>query len=223
MEARSGNEARASRTWLALGEVALLWMGALVGPMLFATAVVGAIWGLAAGLIAGALCLLAVVTVAARVRRAPQSRMGAAAPTEKVAAGGTSRLLVVAGAAAAGPGGLPAGVRALIASADEVLVVAPSLPGRLDWITSATDRAQTQADERLRSVLGHVDGLGTVAVGTVGADDPLLAFEDAVRRFAPDHILIGLRPADRARWQEKGLLDEIQQRFAIPTTVLQIP
>jgi len=28
------------------------------------------------------------------------------------------------------------------------------------------------------------------AGGVVGSDDPLVAFEDAVREFAPDHLLI---------------------------------
>ena len=47
--------------------------------------------------------------------------------------------------------------------------------------------------------------------------------EDAIREFAPDHLLIGLRPADRAGWQEQGLLDRVQERFGIPMTVFQVP
>ena len=70
-------------------------------------------------------------------------------------------------------------------------------------------------------MLGQLDEMGATAGGTVGADDPLLAFEDAVREFAPDHLLIGVRAGDRSGWQEKGLLDQVQQRFALPTTVFQ--
>ncbi len=103
------------------------------------------------------------------------------------------------------------------------MVISPSLPGRIDWLTSATDKATQQADERLRAVLGHLDELGADARGRVGADDPLVAFEDAIREFGPDHILIGLRAADRAGWQERGLLDLIQERFAIPMTVFRVP
>ena len=61
-----------------------------------------------------------------------------------------------------------------------------------------------------------------VGAGTVGADDPLLAFEDAVREFEPDHILIGLRAAERSGWQERGLLDQVIARFGVPVTVFQL-
>ena len=133
------------------------------------------------------------------------------------------RLLIAAGEAAPGPESLPAGVRSLIETADEILVIAPSLPGRFEWIASATDKATEQAGERLHAVVGHLDELGAEARGRVGADDPLVAFEDAIREFAPDHLLIGLRGRDRAGWQERGLLDLIQERFAIPMTVFQVP
>ena len=72
-------------------------------------------------------------------------------------------------------------------------------------------------------MLGHLDDLGTEARGRVGADDPLLALEDATREFGPDHLLIALRGADRAGWQERGLLDRVLERFAIPVTVFQFP
>jgi hypothetical protein len=132
------------------------------------------------------------------------------------------RLLVAVGEAASGPEQIPASVRSLIDAADEILVTAPALPGRLDWLTSATDKARERADERLQTVLGQLDELGATAAGSVGADDPLLAFEDAVREFAPDHLLIGLRAHDRTGWQEKGLLDQVIERFALPTTVFQL-
>ena len=131
--------------------------------------------------------------------------------------------MIAAGEAAGAVEQLPYGIRALIQAAGEIMVISPSLPRRIDWLTSATDKATEQADERLRSVLGHLDELGADARGRVGADDPLVAFEDAIREFGPDHILIGLRAADRAGWQERGLLDLIQERFAIPMTVFQVP
>ena len=109
----------------------------------------------------------------------------------------------------------------LIDAAHEIVPLSLAPPGRLDWLTSATDKARERADERLQTVLGQLDELGASAEGSVGADDPLLAFEDAVREFAPDHLLIGLRAEDRSGWQEKGLLDQVQQRFALPTTVFQ--
>jgi hypothetical protein len=130
-----------------------------------------------------------------------------------------TRLLVVAGEAASSAGDLPFGVQQLLRAADEILVVTPALPTRFEWLASATDKAREQADERLEAVIGQLEALGSEARGTVGADDPLLAFEDALREFPADHILVGLRAHDHAGWQERGLLDQLLERFAIPVTV----
>jgi hypothetical protein len=132
------------------------------------------------------------------------------------------RLLIAAGEAANSPDELPFGVRELIEAADEILVVTPALPSRFEWLASATDQAREQADERLREVLSQVQELGTEAEGEVGADDPMLAFEDALRDFAADHILVGLRAPDRAGWQERGLLDQLLERFSVPVTVFSL-
>jgi hypothetical protein len=130
-----------------------------------------------------------------------------------------SRLLIAAGGTVSSEEELPFGVRELIEAADEILVVTPALPGRFEWLASATDAARQQADERLHAVLGHLDTIGVAARGAVGSDDPLEAFADAIRDFAPDHLLIALRARDRAGWQERGLLDQIQERFSLPITV----
>jgi hypothetical protein len=128
------------------------------------------------------------------------------------------KLLIAAGEAAAKPEDIPPSVQSLIDAAAEILVIAPSLPGRFEWLVSATDKAQEQADERLQTM----DEMGADAVGTVGADDPLTAFDDAIRQFAPDHLLIAIRTGDRADWQERGLLDQLLERFTIPMTVFQL-
>jgi hypothetical protein len=132
------------------------------------------------------------------------------------------RLLIAAGEAADSADALPFGVRELLDTADEVLVVTPALPTRFEWLASATDKAREQADERLQAVLGQIEELGTQASGAVGADDPLLAFEDALAAFPADHILVGLRPPDHADWQERGLLDELIRRFGTPVTVFSL-
>jgi hypothetical protein len=134
----------------------------------------------------------------------------------------SKRLLIAAGEAADSADALPFGVRALIDAADEVLVVTPALPTRFEWLSSATDKAREQADERLQVVLGQIQELGTDASGTVGADDPMLAFEDALAAFPANHILVGLRPPQRADWQERGLLDQLQERFGLPVTVFSL-
>jgi hypothetical protein len=130
-----------------------------------------------------------------------------------------SRLLIAVGEPASSPEDLPFGVRALLDTAEEILVIAPALPTRFEWLASATDKAREQADERLQSVLGQLDEIGAEASGAVGSDDPLIAFEDAIGGFSPDHVLIALRGENRAGWQERGLLDQLLERFAIPITV----
>jgi len=129
------------------------------------------------------------------------------------------RLLIAVGQAASSADALPFGVRLLIDAADEILVISPTLPGRLDWLASATDKAREQADERLQSVLGQLKDIGVEPPGAIGADDPLLAFDDAIAKFAPTHLLIGLRSEDRAGWQERGLLEALHERVRVPITV----
>ncbi len=133
------------------------------------------------------------------------------------------RLLIAVGQAAKSVEALPFGVRVLIDAADEILVISPALATRFEWLASATDKAREQADERLGAVLGHLEELGSRATGSVGADDPMLAFEDALASFPADHILVGLRAAERSGWQERGLLDELQGRFGLPVTVFTPP
>ena len=133
------------------------------------------------------------------------------------------RLLVAAGESASDVEELPDGIRELIDAAGEIVVVAPELPSRFEWLASATDKRREQADARLETVLGHLKELKGTAQGQVGADDPLLAFEDVIREFTPDHILVALRAPDQAGWQERGLLDQLLERFRLPVTAFMLP
>jgi len=134
------------------------------------------------------------------------------------------RLLIVTGVAAGNVEELPPLVRSLIESASEILVVTPVLPGRLQWLASDTDRVRHEADERLRTVMDHVEALApdAHATGRVGDETPLSAFADAVRRFRPHHILIALRAADHSAWQERGLVDRVREGFHIPLTIFEL-
>ena len=137
---------------------------------------------------------------------------------------GQTRLLIATGEAAANVDELPPLIRTLIQSASEILVVTPILVSRLRWLDSDTDRARYEADERLGVVLGHVEALAP-EVDTrvqIGDETPLTAFDDAIRAFRPDHILIALRSADHEAWQERGLIDALRRDFHIPMTVFEI-
>jgi hypothetical protein len=135
------------------------------------------------------------------------------------------RLLIVAGAVVAGVSELPSEVRVLIENASEILVMTPALPSALHLWTDDIDGARREADARLNAVLGDLDSITSDSQrtrGVIGDQVPITAFEDAVRAFSPDHILIGLRAADQASWQERDLLEEVRRRFDLPVTVFEV-
>ena len=132
------------------------------------------------------------------------------------------RLLIAAGESADSGDDLPVTIRQLLDVADEILVVTPTLPGRLEWLASATDRSREEADERLQTVLGQLEEVGAETAGTVGSDDPLEAIADAVAQFSPHHLLIALRSGEKSGWQERGILDKVEDRFGLPMTVFRV-
>jgi hypothetical protein len=135
-----------------------------------------------------------------------------------------TRLLVMTGAAAAAVEEVPPLIQDLIRSASKILVIAPVLPGRLEWLASDSDRVRYEADERLQTVARQIKTLAPDADETsdVGDDTPYTAFIDAVRRFDPDHILMAMRAADHSAWQERQLTDRVRRAFHIPFTVFEI-
>jgi hypothetical protein len=133
--------------------------------------------------------------------------------------------LIVAGEAAADASELPPDVRSLVEGASEILVVTPVLPTGLHLWTDDIDRATREADTRLEAILGNLEGITSGSQetqGVVGDDVPMTAFDDAVRRFGPDHILIALRSRDHAAWQERNLVEKVRQRFELPMTVFEL-
>jgi hypothetical protein len=132
------------------------------------------------------------------------------------------RLLFVADAAVADVNELPFEVRAEIDAAAEVYVVTPSLPGRLAWLADDVNQSRHAADERLDTLLGQLRSIGVPASGVRGDDTILTAFSDAVDAFHPDHILIALRSNRHADWQERHLIDHVQNRFGLPLTTFAI-
>lgn len=135
-----------------------------------------------------------------------------------------TRLLIATGEAAASVDELPPLIRALIETAAEIVVMTPVLVGRLQWLASDTDRARYEADDRLSAVLGHIEKIApdAQARARIGDETPLTAFEDAIRDFEPDHILLALRSADHDAWQERHLIDDLRREFHVPITVFEI-
>jgi hypothetical protein len=134
------------------------------------------------------------------------------------------RLLIATGEAVARVDDVPSVVRAMIESASELFVMTPILTSALRWLASDTDRARYEADERLSTVLGQIAEIapGTQTRAQVGDETPMDAFEDAIRQFSPDHILIALRADDHDAWQERRLVEKLLSAFGIPVTVFDI-
>jgi hypothetical protein len=134
------------------------------------------------------------------------------------------RLLIATGEAVAKMDELPPVVRGMIEGASKLFVMTPILTSALQWLVSDTDRARHEADERLSSVLGHVAAIApeTETRAQVGDETPMDAFEDAIREFRPDHILIAMRADDHNAWQERHLVENLLEVFGIPITVFEI-
>lgn len=132
------------------------------------------------------------------------------------------RLLIVAGDTASGREALPAGVNALVDAASEIHVVTATVVSRLQWLTGGVDQARQVADERLAVILGDLDTAPASVSGSVGDPLPMSAFDDVVRDFDPDHIVIAYPRTNRSRWQDKDLIEKLLERFNVPITAFEV-
>ena len=132
------------------------------------------------------------------------------------------RLLFVSDAAVADVDELPPAVRTIIDSASEIYVLTPTLPARLAWLADEVDWHRHVADERLDTVLGHMHSIDADVSGMAIRGSVLTVIADAVEEFRPDHILIALRTAEHANWQERRLVEHIEKRFRLPVTTFAV-
>ena len=92
------------------------------------------------------------------------------------------------------------------AEGSEVLVVVPAVASKLEAVTGAVDDRRADAQET-------ADRLGAAlsARAEVGADDPVLAVEDALRMFGADEVVV-VGGGD--------LAEKLRERVATPVTRL---
>jgi nucleotide-binding universal stress UspA family protein len=135
---------------------------------------------------------------------------------------GIQRLLFVSDTALADVDELPPVVRAIIDAATEVYVLTPTLPGRLAWLADDIDRCRHYADERLDVVLSHMHAIGADADGVAPTGSVMTVIADAVATFEPDHILIALHASEHADWQERRLIEHVENRFRLPVTTFAV-
>jgi hypothetical protein len=143
---------------------------------------------------------VAVVAFAALTRWLMQEPVpGSADPPPVVASGtppGTHRVLVVA----------PPGTDAVtVPDGAEVLVVVPALAATVEALTGAVDDRRADAEETAAALESRLPG----ARVEVGADDPALAVEDALRVFGADEVLVV---------GDDDLVQAIRARVAIPVS-----
>jgi hypothetical protein len=91
-----------------------------------------------------------------------------------------------------------------------VLVVAPAL--QRSWLrywVSDTDEGREHE--------------GVPSEGHVGSADPLTAIEDALRLFQADEVVIAMYAGGRRRYRERDLRGDVERRFGIPATAIDLP
>jgi hypothetical protein len=124
---------------------------------------------------------------------------GAGDPPPMVTSGtppGTHRVLVVA----------PPGTETVIVpDGAEILVVVPALSSTAEALTGAVDDRREDAETTAATLESRLRG----ARVEVGADDPALAVEDALRVFGADEVLVA---------GDDGMLESIRERVALPVS-----
>jgi hypothetical protein len=142
------------------------------------------------------------------------------APAQQRPVGGSAarRVLVVANETVEGDE-LLAAIRERLAGAPaEVFVVSPALNSRLRHWTSDEDGAREAAQARLERSLERLAAEGLDARGDIGDADPVQAVEDALRVFGAHEIVLSTHPEGRSHWLERGVVEAVRERFAIPVT-----
>src|SRR3954463_5955887 len=124
---------------------------------------------------------------------------GAHEPPPVVTSGtppGTHRVLVVA----------PPGTETVnVPDGAEVLVVVPALASKREALTGAVDDRHHDAEATAAALEARIPG----SRAEVGADDPALAAEDALRLFGADEVLVA---------GGDGMFEVIRERVALPVS-----
>jgi hypothetical protein len=105
----------------------------------------------------------------------------------------------------------------------EVDVLAPVLTSRVHLGVSDIDHELAEAHERSGRSLVWARAQGIVARGEVGDPSPITAFEDELRDFCADEVIVVTHPRDRETWQERGELERLQRELNAPVTHVVVP
>jgi len=145
--------------------------------------------------------------------------MSAAEAMPRTAAPPAKRVLVLTSEDLADANEVPETIRPLIAGAEEIYVVAPTLTTWLQWVATDVDGARVSADERLRRVFEHMHADGMAPRGTVANENELVAIDDALLEFDADLIVLRLHVpgSGHENWREHRLAERVRSHFDLPT------
>src|SRR3954447_22654912 len=163
----------------------------IVGAVIVIPAAYGNTW---AGV---AAAVLAFAALGWWLMREPVPRSSGS--PRKLASGtppGMRRVLVVA----------PPGTESIVVpDGADVLVVVPATAGKLEALTGAAHDRRHEAEATAAALESRLPG----ARVEIGADDPALAVEDALRVFGADEVLVA---------GDDGMLESIRERVALPVS-----
>jgi hypothetical protein len=151
------------------------WINVWVGVAVAIVAVAGVVWWLMQEPVPGAA--------------EPAPRLQSATPA------GVHRVLVVVP-----PGGAAPSVPD---AATEVVIVVPALASTTEALTGAVDDRRADAEQTALSVTRALSRDGRSVRGEVGADDPVLAVEDALRTFGADEVVVAADDATAEKIRER--------------------
>jgi len=155
------------------------WINVWVGVVVAVLAVAGIVWWLLQEPVPGTAD--------------PTPRLDSRTPD------GTHRVLVVA----------PPGTTAVQVgdAATEVVVIVPALASKLEAATGAVDDRRAEAEQTALSLTRTLSRDGRSVRGEVGADNPVLAVEDALRTFGADEVLVA---------GDEAMVEQVRARVAVP-------
>jgi hypothetical protein len=70
----------------------------------------------------------------------------------------------------------------------------------------------------VRAVIDEAATVHVVTPTLPGRGNVMSVIADAVAEFQPDQILLALRSSQHADWQERRLIEHIEQGFVLPLT-----
>ena len=163
----------------------------IVGAVVIVAAAYGNTW---AGV---AAALLALVALGWWLMHEPvPGASDAPRPLASSTPPGTRRVLLVV---------LPGSEDVAAPEGAEVLVVVPAVAAPVEALTGAVDERRAHADATAATLESRLPG----ARVEIGADDPALAVEDALRVFGADEVLVA---------GDEAMVEAIRERVAIPVS-----